>query len=325
MKNQKFWSYSNQNDATYASCHPHFSPANSYYFPHHSYFPQENQVNLHKITFFQNDFAPQTQNEYPYKTQNFRPPLSKFTTPHSRYAPLQTSMINTNSDSDINKEDIKLWVERRKNNYPRQSKKLIKEDEKLKNDEIEEISPKLSQLEIKLRKKLKIMTSHFDKKGKIKEKYWHDLQNFIYEKDFLREQSKKISQKNHEIDLQESPDKRNLDNKKNKKFMKKKKFKLQNSEKTIENLIKENETSKEVSYKDEIIENIKLQQSDQQKELESLLDLKGNYFSHHYKINNLTRSLVLDEIYKEKTFILQGLHFLAQENIMEDKEEKNTK
>lgn len=330
MKNQNFFfNFQSQADAPSASYHPHcLVPTNSYYLPPSSQFSQDKKYNFYQNPLPYNNFFPQTQIEYPHKTQNLNPQFPKFSTPQSRYAPhFRPNIITAKTDCNINKEDLKLWVERRKKNYPKQSKKDSKEEKNFQKDETEElVAPKLSQLEIKLRKKIKIMNSQFDKKGKIKEKYFHDLQNFVFEKNLQADQTNKISQKNAQIDpkagpILENPEKNHLD-KKNKKFKKKNKLKLQTNEKTIEKLIRENENTNEENYINDIIENIKLQQSEQNKEWESLLDFKGNSSAHHYKINNLTRSLILDEIYKEKTFILQGLHFLAQENHLDKEDEK---
>jgi len=82
-----------------------------------------------------------------------------------------------------NKEEIKLWVERRKKNYPGQKNEEKKAFElKIKEEGGEITNPKLSQLETKLRKKIKILNSQCDRKSRIKEKYWNDLKYFMYDK-----------------------------------------------------------------------------------------------------------------------------------------------
>ena len=404
------------------------TPSNYYPNQPQSHHPfQYNNRNPH-YNNNSNNYQKQNFNRNNQKNNNFNNSSNNFSrNPHLNVENYKPSMLKSEVPV-ISKEEIKLWVERRKKNYP--CKRIIEKNE-------EDTSPKLSQLETKLRKKLKIINSQFDRKSRIKEKYWNDLKYFMYEnnvksikeydkttkgkrkreddgkfgkefedfkekideieknQDFINNDKGRNFQrnrKNHEkydknIDRNEkfrkndenfeninkkeenSEKTENLENlennenlektdenfeknnenfqknqsektekfneinenhenglfhhikshknsrksQKNEKYIAKLQEKFQNDKKIgdLEPIPSESEDCERI---DEIVNRIKSRQIEEDIELKAYLDYKTNSAQHRYQLNSLTTNLVLDEIYKERSIIMQCFRYIIEED-----------
>ena len=322
--------------------------------------------NNYNMSYHNNNNMAHYNNPYPNPHQ-FMPPRNRNTRPFPNNNGQQFKNQNNRHfpkkpyESMENKEEIKLWVERRKKNYP--GAKNIEETKRKEEEGI--VSPKMSQLETKLRKKIKILNSQFDRTARIKEKYWNDLKYFLYDKG--NNNSTNIKQKQgkndekHEITAEKyeehpeelgeilentletnerhennwnthdgnnghindmnqqrtikNQDKNTRKQRKQQKFLEKMQEKIKNKEQCIGDL-----EPIEDDKLDEIISNIKARQEEDSHDLQSFLESKTNSAQHRYRLNTLTTNLVLDEIFKERSIILQCFRYIVKEDFFKEGE-----
>ena len=72
---------------------------------------------------------------------------------------------------------------------------------------------------------------------------------------------------------------------------------------------------------DAIIESLRKKQKLENDEYKDFFNYKSNNAYHRYRVNTLLTNLTIDEIYKERTVILQILRYLVNENFFQENEE----
>lgn len=314
------------------------------YIQHQNRMPPPNYNRYNNVQNNQNHYNQNRNNFHPSMQRNQQQYYNNNSTNNRNYKDNQNKITKKPEEILQNKEEIKLWVQNRKRNYPSKQNEERKARENISKEEGGDVvSPKLSQLETKLRKKIKILNSQFDNKSRIKEKYWNDLKYFMYmsdnnpqnnekskPKDIIKTEDDNIpedlkkNEENNEQMIIKTQDKPSKNQRKKKKYLEKMQKKLFNTEKTIgelENLEEKPEEEKEKI--EEIIANIKSRQTEENNDLQAYLKFKTNSAQHRYKLNTLTTNLVLDEIFKERSIILQCFRYLAKENLLENEEVKS--
>lgn len=341
------------------------------YMQNTSFAPQSNQL-LNQLTmnnqnfmnnnYFNNNNANAYNNYYPasnnYYNNNYQNTNSNY--PPNQYNQNRKNIFNPNTNDNSkkqgnfsfenqrnfgsnfkkqtaeenieNKEEIKLWVERRKSNYPSklniERKKLTEEQQK---EEGEILSPMLSKLETKLRRKLRVINSQFDKTERLKSKCYNDLKYFINEINtcesiYKNYKVNNFDERREEIEHEkEGPDhnerEENEDGRsfgvQRKRIRKKGKEKKQNVVNNVK-LIKEiggNRPHTDNEEKiEEIIASLKQKQKEENDELDQFKNRRSYGGNYKYKANTLTANLLLEEIFKERSIILQTLRYIKKEN-----------